>query len=316
MKLAIKDRFNLSRFIKGEKTTAKSITLNHRCIFILPTTRGLGFVVLIALLLLIAFVYNNNLAYLLAFLLASIFFITILHTFKSLAGLVLTQGHSQAVFAGEAAGFEITVANPAKTERFKLQANLDKVFNFTLAAQEKKRITLYSKTDRRGWHNMSTVTLSSTYPLGFFRAWSPLHFSAKTLVYPKPGSDEQPFPEAEGLQTQTLQNITAKKGSDDFYGLKQYQAGDSIKHIHWKAYAKGQGLLSKQYAGGNLSELWLNYDQTPGHNVEERLSQLCRWVIDAEKMGLPFGFTIPGLKLKPDHGQKHYEKCLEALALF
>ena len=316
MKLAIKDRFNLSRFIKGEKTTAQSITLNHRCIFILPTTRGLGFVVLIALLLLIAFVYNNNLAYLLAFLLASIFFITILHTFKSLAGLVLTQGHSQAVFVGEAAGFEITVENPGNIERFNLQARLEKVFNFTLDAQEKKRITLYSKTEKRGWHDMSTVTLSSTYPLGLFRAWSPLRFAIKTLVYPKPASSEIPFPEAEGLQSQTFQNMTAKKGSDDFYGLKQYQAGDSIKHIHWKAYAKGQGLLSKQYTGGNLSELWLDYDQAPGHNVEDRLSQLCRWVIDAEKMGLPFGFIIPGLKLKPDHGQKHYEKCLEALALF
>jgi len=316
LKLTSKDRFKLSRFIKGEKKTAKSIVLNHRRIFILPTTRGLGFVVLIILLLLIAFVYNNNLAYLLAFLLASVFFITILHTFKSLAGLVLTHGSSQAVFAGEAAGFEITVDNPGKIERFNLRAHLDKVFNFTLAAQEKKRITLYSKTDKRGWHNISTVTLSSTYPLGLFRAWSPLRFAAKTLVYPKPVGVEHPFPEAEGLQAQTLQNMTAQKGSDDFYGLKQYQAGDSIKHIHWKAYAKGQGLLSKQYAGGNLSELWLNYDQTPGHDVEERLSQLCQWVIDAEKMGLQYGFTIPGLKFKPGHGQKHYEKCLETLALF
>ena len=316
MKLTIKERFNLNRFIKGEEATVKSIALNHRRIFILPTTRGLGFVVLIVLLLLIAFVYNNNLAYLLAFLLASVFFITILHTFKSLAGLVLTKRHSQAVFAGEAAGFEITVDNPGKIERFNLRARLDKVFNFTLAAQEKKRITLYSKTDKRGWHDISTVTLSSTYPLGLFRAWSPLRFAAKALVYPKPAGSEHPFPEAEGLQAQTLQYMTAKKGSDDFHGLKQYQAGDSIKHIHWKAYAKGQGLLSKQYVGGNQSELWLNYDQTPGHNVEERLSQLCQWVIDAEKMGLPFGFTIPGVKFKPDRGQKHYEKCLKALALY
>jgi uncharacterized protein (DUF58 family) len=316
LKLTTKERFNLSRFIKGEKTAVKSILLNHRRIFILPTTRGLGFVILIALLLLIAFVYNNNLAYLLAFLLASIFFITILHTFKSLAGLVLTQGHSQAVFAGEAAGFDITVDNPGRVERFNLQARLEKIFNFTLAPQEKKCITLYSVTNRRGWHGINTVTLSSTYPLGFFRAWSPLRFTAKTLVYPKPASVELAFPEAEGQHTQTLQNTTTNKGSDDFHGLKQYQAGDSIKHIHWKAYAKGQGLLSKQYANGNQSELWLNYDQTPGHNSEERLSQLCRWLIDAEKMGLQYGFTIPGLKIKPNHGQKHFEKCLEALALF
>ena len=319
MRLSLKQRFNVSRFIKGEKTTDKSITLNHRRIFILPSLQGLGFVVLIVLLMLIAFVYNNNMAYLLAFLLASIFFITILHSFKSLAGLILTQGHSQAVFSGEAAGFDLVVNNPGHVERFNLQASLDQTFSFTLAGQEKKTITLYSVTDKRGWHNIDTVTLSSTYPLGLFRAWSPLRFAAKALVYPKPTSEELPFPEAEAdqaqIQSQKLVNKNSK-GSDDFYGLKEYQAGDSIKHIHWKAFAKGQGLFSKQYGGDSLVELWLNYDQTPGHTIEQRLSQLCRWTIDAEKAGLLYGFTIPGVKLEPNHGKAHYEKCLQALALF
>ncbi|MCK5121682.1 MAG: DUF58 domain-containing protein [Methylococcales bacterium] len=316
MGLELKQRFNLSRFIKGEKVRLKQIVLNHQRIFILPTKRGLGFVVLITLLLLIAFIYNNNLAYLLSFLLASIFFITILHSFKSLAGLVLTQGQSQAVFAGESTGFEIVIDNPNKIERYNLQASLDKHLDFTLAEQEKKRIILYSATSRRGWHDIETVTLSSTYPLGLFRAWSPLRFSAKALVYPKPSAIERDFPEAEGNNAQALQNSLSHKGSDDFYGLKEYQKGDSIKHIHWKAFAKGQGLFSKQYAGDNLTELWLNYEQTPGHNVEERLSQLCRWVIDAEKLGLRYGFSVPGIKLKPNHGQVHYEKCLQALALY
>lgn len=314
--LDLKERFNLSRFIKGEKKTVKSIVLTHRRIFILPTKRGLGFVVLIVLLLLIAFVYNNNLAYLLVFLLASIFFITILHSFKALAGLVLNQGHSQPAFAGESAGFDIVIDNPGKIERFNLQASLDNTLNFALAAEEKQSIRLYSATDKRGWHEIETVTVSSTYPLGLFRAWSPLRFAAKALVYPKPGTAELPFPEAEGHQAQSVQNRATKKGSDDFYGLKEYQAGDSIKHIHWKAYAKGLGLFSKQYAGNKLAELWLNYDQTPGHNVEERLSQLCSWIIDAEKAGVFYGFTIPGVKLEPNHGKAHYEKCLQALALF
>ncbi|MDD1641318.1 MAG: DUF58 domain-containing protein [Methylococcaceae bacterium] len=28
--------------------------------------------------------------------------------------------------------------------------------------------------------------------------------------------------------------------------MKDYQPGDSIKHIHWKAFAKGQGLKLNQ----------------------------------------------------------------------
>jgi len=316
MTLSIKERFKISRFIKGEQASNQAITLSHRRIFILPTMAGLGFVCLIVLLLLIAFIYNNNLAYLLAFLLASIFFITILHSFKTLAGLMIKQGQAQAVFAGEAASFEIIINNPQTIDRFNLKAKLDSEVDFLLKPQERKRITLYSVTNNRGWHQMGTVTLSSTYPLGLFRTWSPVRFLAKSLVYPKPNTVELPFPADDTGQNQLLKSQPVKQGRDDFDGIKQYQQGDPVKHIHWKAFAKGQGLFSKQYSGENSASLWLNYQQTPGHNVEERLSQLCRWVLDAEKAGLIYGFKIPGVKLEPSHGLDHYHNCLKALALF
>jgi len=316
VKLSFKQRFQLSRFISGEQAVDKEISLTHRRIFILPTLQGLGFVALILLLLLIAFIYNNNLAYLLAFLLASVFFITILHSFKSLAGLRISLSHSQPVFAGESVGFEIIIDNTSQVERYNLQAKLDSSVQFVLKVKEKKQLTLYSGTHKRGWHKMETLTISSRYPLGLFRAWSPLRFSAKALVYPKPTTIELPFPEAEGGESKALINQKTAKGSDDFYGLAEYQQGDPIRHIHWKAFAKGQGLFSKQYEGDSFSELWLNYEQAPGHHVEERLSQLCRWVIDAEKAGLKYGFTAAEVKLEPNHGLLHYQKCLQALALF
>jgi uncharacterized protein (DUF58 family) len=311
--LSLKERFRLSRFFSGEKATEQPVILNQRRIFILPTHRGLNFAILTALLVLIAFVYNNNLVYLLAFLLASIFFITILHSYKSLAGLVLQKGQSKAVFAGEAAGFAIHVNNPVDVERYYLQMSLKNTESLTLKPQSKTCITLYSPTKKRGWHTAGTVTISSTYPLGLFRAWSPIRFNLEALVYPKPSPQELPFPETPSALTQ---HGFSNKGADDFYGLKEYQPGDSIKHIHWKAFAKGQGLFSKQYGGDNSAEIWLDYENAPGHNTEERLSQLCRWVIDAERAGIHYGFSLPGLKLPPDTGLLHTRKCLEALALF
>ena len=309
----LKERFQISRFIKGENAIDEPVTLNHRRIFILPTHRGLNFAMLIALLLLIAFVYNNNLAYLLAFLLASIFFITILHNYKSLAGLILQKGQCKAVFAGEAVGFDVNINNPVDIERYNLQITLQKSQSLTINAQKKTCVTLYSLTQKRGWHTAGTVTISSTYPLGLFRAWSPIRFNLKALVYPKPSKLELPFPETSSTE---VQQGFRKKGADDFYGLKEYQPGDSIKHIHWKTFAKGQGLFSKQYGGDNSADIWLDYEHAPGHNTEERLSRLCRWVIDAERTGVRFGFSLPGLKLSPDNSLSHNRKCLEALALF
>ncbi len=309
----LKQRFQLSRFFSGEKPVDDAITLNHRRIFILPTRRGFGLLLLIVILLLIAFVYNNNLAYLLTFLLASVFFITILHTFKSLAGLVVQAGQSKAVFAGEAAGFDIHIHNPNAIERPHLQIKLLKPQSFTLKADSKITQTLYELAEKRGWHSVGTVTVFSTYPLGLFYAWSPLRFNLKALVYPKPSPEELAFPETPSADAELGVN---HKGADDFYGLQEYQAGDAIKHIHWKAFAKGQGLFSKQYSGAATSaEVWLDYDYTAGHNTEERLSQLCRWVIDAERADIRYGLVLPTLKLLPDRGSAHYRHCLEALAL-
>jgi uncharacterized protein (DUF58 family) len=313
--LKLSDRFRVNRFFSGEPPVDAAVTLTHRRIFIVPTQRGFGMLLMMIILLLIAFVYNNNLAYLLTFLLASVFFITILHTFKSLVGLVVQAGQTKAVFAGEAAGFDIHLYNPKRMERAHLQIKLQdgKSHSFSLKADSKITQTLYSLTQHRGWHPLATVTVFSTYPLGLFYAWSPLRFNVNALVYPKPALLELPFPDA---PSDDGEQGTQLKGADDFYGLHEYQAGDSIKHIHWKAFAKGQGLYSKQYSGSHIaSEVWLHYDTAAGYNTEQRLSQLCRWVIDAERAEIRYGLVLPNLKLMPSCGAVHYRQCLEALAL-
>jgi len=294
----------------------RPIQLGYRQIFIIPTRRGLGFVVLIALLMLIAFIYNNNLAYLLAFLLASIFFITILHSYRSLAGLTLSLGKTHPAFVGEAVGFDIMVSKPDLSERHHLQLTLlNKTLEFSLSGEQKKTLTLYQPSQQRGWQTLAVLTLSSGYPLGFFYTWSRLHFSAKALVYPKPSPMEIPFPVSSNLAETRFNHALNPDGQDDFYGIREYQPGDAIKHIHWKAFAKGLGVLSKQYAGETSNKLWLDYEQTPGQETEQRISQLCRWLIDAEQQGLSYGFSIPGTRLQPAQGKAHQLKCLQALAL-
>lgn len=270
----------------------------------------------IVLLLLIAFIYNNNLVYLLGSFLVSIFFVTILHTFKALAGLVVQAGFVQPVFAGEAAGFTVTLTNPGNQPRLALTVTLENEQTFILDAYASKTLTLQAATQKRGWQLIDTVTFSSCYPLGAFRAWSPLRFDCKVLVYPKPSTMSLPFPVGGGQQPSGQRQIE-RSGRDDFNGIRAYQFGDSLRQIHWKAYAKGQGLFSKQYASdaGSL-ELWLDYQNTPGGNVEERLSQLCRWVIEAENAGVRYGLQLPGKKIAPDCGMNHYAACLKLLALF
>jgi uncharacterized protein (DUF58 family) len=50
--------------------------------------------------------------------------------------------------------------------------------------------------------------------------------------------------------------------------------------------------------------------------VEEKLSQLTLWVIEAERARQPYGLRLPGIEISPALGQMHFHCCLRALSLF
>ncbi len=294
-----------------------AIYLSYRKIYILPTRRGFGFVLLIALLVLIAFIYNNNLIYLLSFLLASLFFIAILHTVQSLAGLTISKGYSPNAFVGEQASGVVTVHNPSNTTRYSVHFGSDKqsvLQVVDIPAKQSLQVSLPQEAKKRGWLVLPYPVIYCDYPFGLFRAWHRLHLDIKILIYPRPSVQECPLPENAGhLERQGH----IQKGCDDFYGLQSYRAGDSIRHIHWRALAKGQGLSVRQYSGGVQStEIWLDYEEAAAAEQEERLSQMCRWVLDADAAGISYGLKLGGLRIDPGIGELHSKKCLEALALF
>jgi len=290
----------------------ESIQLQYRTVYILPSKGGLGFVVLIGLLLVIAAIYNNNLVYLLSFLLASVFFISILHTVKSLVGLEIKCDESPEIFLGEQTRTRLWLNNPSSEDRFSVHLNKNIV---DITAQDKVNVILQHQPNQRGWYQSPFPVIASSYPLGLFRAWKTLKFDIKTLVYPKPSKENTPFPQT--LRSSDAQGADLQLGQDDFYGLQGYQAGDSIRHIHWRALAKGQGLYVKQFSSESLSEeVYLDYELTTAADTEQRLSQLCRWVVEAHTANIPYGFKLGALVLKPTLGEAHYKQCLTALALF
>jgi uncharacterized protein (DUF58 family) len=62
-------------------------------------------------------------------------------------------------------------------------------------------------------------------------------------------------------------------------------------------------------------ELWLDFVQAGALGTEARLSRLCAWVLQADKLALNYGLRLPGLQISPSSGEVHKRQCLEALAL-
>jgi uncharacterized protein (DUF58 family) len=310
--LPLRERFDLRRFSRGEKAVDGPVKLNHRRIFILPYQRGLGLGVLLLILILVATNYNNNLSFILCFLLAGIGLLSTFYSYRNLAGLNIRANRAEPVFAGSTAVFPLLLENPTRQPRFSVNLNLHNgtSVELDLPAEIATPAALTLTAQRRGWLNMPTVTVSTVFPLGVHRAWSPLNLKQRLLVYPQPSSAMLPFPEAPGEQGGKDAN------ADDFHGFHAYQPGDSLRRIHWKAVARGQGVMVKEYRGEPDETVYLDWNVTPGPDIEARLSQLCRWVIDAEQAGMLYGLRLPGIDLAPASGQDHYRRCLETLALW
>ena len=51
-------------------------------------------------------------------------------------------------------------------------------------------------------------------------------------------------------------------------------------------------------------------------DIEARLSQLTRWVLDAEERKLRYGLKLGTLVVEPAQGSGHQAECLKALALY
>jgi uncharacterized protein (DUF58 family) len=75
-------------------------------------------------------------------------------------------------------------------------------------------------------------------------------------------------------------------------------------------------LLTKQFTGYAPAELRLALDSAPPNlTIEEKISRLTRWVLDADAAGIAYGVTLPNATIDPATGVAHRERCLHALAL-
>jgi uncharacterized protein (DUF58 family) len=293
---------------------ASPVTLVQRRIFILPTRQGYLYAGTLAVLLVSSINYALSLGYVLTFLLVSLGGVAMLHTWRNLAHLKLRPGRCDPVFAGEVAHFGINVETPART-RFAIAARRkgDEPVYADISAQETVAIFLPVTTPRRGRMRCGRIEIFTRYPLGLFHAWSYVDFNLQVIVYPRP--DPMAGSPPARSRSASEEGIPVA-GDEEFNMLRSYRAGDSPRLIAWKALAREQGLLTKEFSATASSELWIDWEEARAQDIEARLAILCHWVLQAERFGQSYGLRIPGAVVPQGRGEAQRARCLEALALF
>ncbi len=293
---------------------AYPITLRQRRIFVLPTRAGLGFAATLFAMLLASINYSLSLGFALTFLLAGVGIASIFHAFRNLLRLEINAGATHRAHVGESVGFEILLKDTTGREHPSLVVRCgNTAHRLNIAAHTRGCVTIAHRATERGWHDIGRVVIETTYPLGLVRAWSVLTPAQRVLVYPALEANAPPPPTADGEQDSAGQH----HGDDDFSGLRAHQPIDSPRRIAWKAVARSDTLISKDFVGSRGAGLSLDWRRLPGGlGVDGRLSRLARWVVDAAHAGHAYSLSLPGTQLGPARSAQHRDACLEALALF
>jgi uncharacterized protein (DUF58 family) len=293
------------------------VVLVHRRVYILPARMGWLFAVALIILLVGSINYQLGLGFALTFLLAGLGLVGTVHTARNLARIAVSVGRAEPVFAGEPAQFRLHLDGRAAFDRPAILARhlgSGSQLVVDIPALGIAEVVLEARAERRGWLPIGRLMLETRYPLGLFRAWSYVEPDARCLVYPKP--ERAPLPLAAALSASGGQRSPAA-GNEDFSGLRTYQMSDSPRHVAWKAVARSDDMLTKQFAGEAAAELCLDWALLPpGLGTEQRLSRLTGWVLAAERGGMRYGMRIPGTQIAPGRGDSHAAACLQALALY
>ncbi|MEW8026555.1 MAG: DUF58 domain-containing protein [Candidatus Thiodiazotropha sp.] len=125
--------------------------------------------------------------------------------------------------------------------------------------------------ERRGKFQLQQLTLSSSYPFGVVRHSRQLTTDTlDVLVLPRV-YDLQciPLPVIADANSDGNLRIPQQGGQDEFATVREYTQGDSLRHIHWRASARQQQLVVKEYERSDRPVLLVILDCRPDFNRGE-----------------------------------------------
>ena len=172
----------------------------------------------------------------------------------------------------------------------------------------------------------------TTFPFGFLRKSVSFSQRTETLVFPRVLRLRDDLIGSLVRGGMGGFRLSSSPGpGEDYFGVRDYRPGDSVRQIAWKRVAMGQGLVSIERSRTSPPRLRVvlnlrcptdrlrlsNSDLTPREIEENAISLTASLLARAETDGYEVGLTVLGLpapRMPLRRGHWHVEKLMAALA--
>ena len=211
------------------------------------------------------------------------------------------------LFANTVGELYFAITNNSKTPAWAISLHVNTLSNLVgrIDGKDTKEASLSITLPKRGEAKEDECYLQSFFPLSTVRFVLPIKGGYDTLVYPEPLG----IPLRSFLQKQAMYFGEEK----DFDGLAPYSGAEPLSRIHWPSVAKGETSVKTFAHEQSTQELAFTFIDA-GKNDEQRLSQLCLWVLECEKSHQSFSIQMPNKLIKSK--KESIDAILEYLARY
>lgn len=178
----------------------------------------------------------------------------------------------------------------------------------------------YIVAKRRGPAPLEAILVSTSFPFGLIKKSLLFDQPGEIMVRPRLLQLPHGFVNSAVRTGDRGQAPTRRPGAgDEFFSLREYQPGDAMRDIAWRASARRDELLVRQTASPAPMRMHvvLSFDASPGAEADEQAIRLAASVADAAlARNLAVGLRVlhTQIEIRPRDGRLQRELIMDALA--
>lgn len=287
------------------------------------TRTGWAFILLTTALGIAGLNTGNNLLYLIFGMLLSMLLINGILSTSSLHNLEVKLQFPERLYVGANNPVRVEITNlkrrlPSFALTMQPPGALSGHFIFKINPGENTRFVHYQPLEQRGWVKLPVFRIHSSYPFGLIEKFIPIPFidGGERVVYP----ELKPFKhDADTVSFFRGDYLSGEKGSGiNPYGIREFQYGDDMRHMHWPSFAKVGKWMLKEFEHEKKTRVTINLicETSPTPQREATVSLAASLLMHFVEEQRQVALCINDRPVSPGDGKGYIDFYLTALALF